>query len=152
MWRVELGTSINILSKTQKREAPEVSVLYKWSLVTVQITEKLSRQKYSKYCQTFKMECRCGNRNFQGQKRVGGVLWNQGTSIKILSKTPEKRAFREPFWSFSPRYYQNYILNRKFNEHNQGFSFENRNTSFLFSKRAEETSFLLPSCAPCDSS
>ena len=89
---MELGTSINILSKTQKREAPEVSVLYKWSLVTVQITEKLSRQKYSKYCQTFKMECRCGNRNFQGQKRVGGSFVELGYFNKDFVKNTRKKS------------------------------------------------------------
>ena len=33
------------------------------------------------------------------REKEGGRLWNEGTSINILSKTPEKEARRETFWS-----------------------------------------------------
>ena len=33
------------------------------------------------------------------REKEGGLLWNEGTSINILLKTPEKEAHRETFWS-----------------------------------------------------
>ena len=66
------------------------------------------RETYPEHCQTFKMErfakrimpeCRCATKNFSGQ-RGGGGLWNWGTSIKILSKTPQKRASQGNIFEF----------------------------------------------------
>ena len=33
------------------------------------------------------------------REKEGGLLWNEGTSLNILLKTPEKEAHRETFWS-----------------------------------------------------
>ena len=63
------------LSICQNSECVSCSISLK---VTVQITEQLSRQTYSEYCQTFKIQkimsdCRCIMRNFSEQERFHGT-------------------------------------------------------------------------------
>ena len=89
-------------------------------------------------------ECRCATRNFSWQRGVGvGGLWNQGTSIQILSKTVEKEAIQgntlESFLlessileillklHFGERFYPK-------DKHNQSLSFKIQNTFLIFKK------------------
>ena len=78
--------------------------------------------------------------------RGGGGLWNQGISIKISSKTPEKEALQGNILEFvSPRYSQNYVLRvsrrNKFQRWTQSGPFFQNSGHFLrFSKRAVQAS------------
>ena len=92
--------------------------------VTVQITEQLSRQMYSKHCQTFKMvsfakrtmhECRCATRNISGQVNGESVeLWY--FNKHFVKNTRNRSRTEKHFGNFCPRNILNsYILNGKFN-------------------------------------
>ena len=85
-------------------------------------------------------ECRCAARIFSGQEWV---------CVCVCQEHKEKRPAWQHFGFFSDRYFQNYILNGKFNPkdgHNQGLSWQNH--FFRFSKRVGEASPLSPTCAP----
>ena len=66
----------------------------------VQITEQLSRQKYSEQCQTFKTQRFEKKKEKEKEKEKERKTRNQGTSINFSSKTQKKRPCRETFWSF----------------------------------------------------
>ena len=66
------------------------------------------------------------------------------TQLSIPGNTRKKGAAGENFWDFFPRYTWNSILNEKFNLVRAFFS-KIRTLFFEFSKRAGETSPLLPS-------